>query len=45
MEELKVNYNQVIYEEDDDANYINVVYKGEFKLFKKIVSKKQQSWR
>lgn len=40
---MKVGYNTIIYNENDLIRYIYIVYKGEFKLYKKVRSRKDSA--
>lgn len=37
-----MSYNNIIYNEDDTVKYVYILYKGEFKLYKKVGCKKKQ---
>ncbi len=41
MEEQKLGYNNVLYNEDESTKYVYVIFKGEFKLYKKVNCKKE----
>jgi CRP-like cAMP-binding protein len=41
VEEQRVGYNSVVFKEGDPVRYIYVLFQGEFKLYKKVVCKKQ----
>jgi hypothetical protein len=43
MEEQKVGYNNVLYSEEDSTKYVYVIFKGEFKLYKKVNCRKEAS--
>ena len=43
LEEKQMAYNQILYREADHLDYVYIVESGEFKLYKKVVSKKQSS--
>jgi CRP-like cAMP-binding protein len=36
MEEQRLAYNNVLYSEDDPARYVYVIFRGEFKLYKRV---------
>ena len=40
MEEHKLGYNNILYNEDDPTKYIYIIFKGEFKLYKKVNCRK-----
>lgn len=41
MEEHKVGYNHVVYNEEESTRYVYVIFKGEFKLYKKVQCRKE----
>jgi hypothetical protein len=43
LEEVKVGYNNIVYNENDLIKYIYIIYKGEFKLYKKVKNMKENT--